>query len=126
MNNDIKNSFKESFLHEPSGDFTNTVEQKITLLKKTPEPEKSSNIMLFVVLFFILGLPLGVVFWAAVTEMQLPEFTPLSTDTFASSWMNGISQILTDFLPYLIYLLVFLGVYFIGRLVQSRNISVRV
>jgi hypothetical protein len=28
MNNDIKNSFKENFLHEPSGEFTNIVEQK--------------------------------------------------------------------------------------------------
>ena len=61
MNNDIKNSFKENFLHEPSGEFTNIVEQKTAQLQTVPKPEKSNHWMLVIVLFFMIGLPLFVV-----------------------------------------------------------------
>lgn len=126
MSDDIKNSFKSSFLHEPSADFTNLVEQKIARLKTAPQQEKSSNWMLFIVLFFIIGLPLFVVLFALISEIKFPDFALFSAAPMNVSWLNNATQLFTDFLPYLIYLLVFMTVYFIGRLLQNRNIGLSV
>lgn len=123
MSNDIKNSFKSSFLHEPSADFTNIVEQKIARLKTAPKPEKSNYWMLFIVLFFMIGLPLIVVLFAAVSQMHFPNFTLFSDAPINLSWVNNATQLIADFLPYLIYLLVFTSVYFIGRLLQKRSMG---
>ncbi len=126
MSDDIKNSFKSSFLHEPSGEFTNIVEQKIARLQSAPKLEKSSNWMLYIVLFFIIGLPLFVVLFAVISEIQFPDFALFSAAPLNVSWLNNATQLFTDFLPYLIYLLVFMTVYFIGRLLQNRNVGLSV
>lgn len=123
MNNDIKNSFKESFLHQPSGEFTNIVEQKIAGLQSAPKLEKSRNWMLYIVLFFILGLPIIVVLFAVISQIQFPDFALFSDAPLNVSWLNNATQLFTDFLPYLIYLLVFTSVYFIGRLLQNRSLG---
>jgi hypothetical protein len=123
MNNDIKNSFKESFLHEPSGEFTNIVEQKIAQLRTAPKPEKSNHWMLVVALFFMIGLPLFVVLFALFSQIQFPDFALFSDAPINVSWLNNTTQLFADFLPYLIYLLVFTSVYFIGRFLQNRSLG---
>ncbi len=79
--------------------------------------------MLFIVLFFMLGLPLIVVLIAAVAQIQFPDFTLFSDASLNLSWVNSAAQLFADFLPYLIYLLVFTSVYFIGRLLQNRSMG---
>jgi len=123
MNHDIKNSFKSSFLHEPSADFTNIVEQKIASLKSAPKPEKSNNWMLYIVLFFMLGLPLIVVLIAAVSQMHFPDFALFSDTPINLSWVSKATRFFIDFLPYFSYLTVFMAVYFIGRLFQNGHVG---
>jgi len=122
MNNDIKNSFKESFLHQPSGEFTNIVEQKIAQLQTAPKPEKSNHWMLVVVLFFMIGLPLFVVLFALFSQIQFPDFQPFAALSLDNSWLLNFTRFFTDFLPYFMYLLVFMSVYFLGRLLQTRHV----
>ena len=126
MNQDIKNSFKSSFLHEPSADFTNLVEQKIARLKTAPQPEKSSNWMLFVVLFFIIGLPLMVVLFAVFSQIQFPEFSMFDTSPRIMSLFQEKQHIFTELMPYFTYIFVFISVYFLAPHIEKRNSNSKV
>jgi ABC-type uncharacterized transport system fused permease/ATPase subunit len=117
MNDDLKNSFKEAFLHEPSLDFSDQVGSRISRLPKKSTPEKSVDYVLIGILFFIVGLPIFTVIFAVFADFQSANFENYLS---RNSWLVELSQLVQILLPYLIYLMAFGGVYFLSRLFSLR------
>ena len=122
MKEDIRNSVRENFIHEPSVDFTSVVMQRIESQKMA---KKSSNepigIWIYVILFCILGTPICLIVGYAIFQNITIDITEVTLPKVDIIQYWNVGQFFVDVLPYSLFLLVFFGIIFAGRLRSLLN-----
>jgi hypothetical protein len=107
MNEEIKKSFKQVFVCEPSADFSRAVEKKILQVEALRKSEKQNNIVVYLVLFFIIGLPICVISIALISNIQPGNLEMLTPTNYNDGWVYSVIQIIQESTPTLLFIMVF-------------------
>jgi len=122
MKEDVKNSLKASFINEPSVDFTSAVMQRIEAKKKVKSSANEPlGLWVYVILFLIVGSPICLILGYAIFQNFTVDITEAILPTFDIVQHSNVGQFFVDALPYTLFLLVFCGIVFAGRLKSLLN-----
>ena len=115
MNNSAKKAFEETFIQEPSSEFNARLMSRIeTKTQKQIQPKESHSV-LYVFLFFILGLPLIAVVGMSISQSDLTDVT-LTQQSLDFSYLSGfLSKIWAEWQVMLVFLFAFFGLQMLGR-----------
>lgn len=125
MKEELKTSFRESFVQETSADFTESVLKKIEERERVSrkQPERA-GLWVYLIVFAIIGLPLALVIGYAIS-LSLPVQIPdLEIKLISESESRRIGNFFIEIMPYTLFLFVFCFVSFWETLRRGRRVKI--
>ncbi|GAA0876439.1 hypothetical protein GCM10009118_28490 [Wandonia haliotis] len=125
MKEELKASFRESFVQETNADFTEKVLKKIEERERIScrQPERA-GLWVYLIVFAIIGLPLALVIGYAIS-LSLPVQIPdLEVKLISESESRRIGNFFIEIMPYTLFLLVFCFISFWETLRRGRRVKI--
>lgn len=125
MKEELKASFRESFVQETNADFTDKVLKKIEERERISrrQPERA-GLWVYLIVFAIIGLPLALVIGYAIS-LSLPVQIPdLEVKLISESESRRIGNFFIEIMPYTLFLLVFCFISFWETLRRGRRVKI--
>jgi len=123
MNENIKQGFQNAFIHQPSTGFTDEVLRKTKKINNLKINDKSNKLVLIAVFVGIMGLPIFVIILGILFDIQMEVFDLNPSTNFSIHWIQWVMDSIVKGLPYLLYMLVFYGVFTLGNFLQLKKIK---
>lgn len=125
MKEELKASFRESFVQETNADFTEKVLQKIEERERISCRQlERAGLWVYLIVFAIIGLPLALVIGYAIS-LSLPVQIPdLEVKLISESESRRIGNFFIEIMPYTLFLLVFCFISFWETLRRGRRVKI--